>query len=137
MAVTHVNRKGQTFYLHETRTKTGKPKYSFSMKDDGVLVGAIPGGYEVHENPDAQVFLRKTLPRFITDHEVALVRLTTRHFCYDGTGDRLLGRERSCVRQNIIHLIPIVNRLSIRWRVDSSQRLSPAWITRDPKARAR
>src|SRR4051812_1847952 len=74
MVVKHVNRKGQTFYLHETRTKTGKPKYSFSMKDDGVLVGAIPEGFEVYENPDAQVFLRKTLPRFITDHEVALVR---------------------------------------------------------------
>jgi hypothetical protein len=74
MPVTHVNRKGQTFYLHETKTKTGKPKYFFSMKDDGPLVGSIPEGYEVYENPDAQVFLRKRLPRFITDHEIALVR---------------------------------------------------------------
>jgi hypothetical protein len=74
MPVTHVNRKGQTFYLHETKTKTGKPKYFFSMKADGPLVGSIPEGYEVYENPDAQVFLRKRLPRFITDHEIALVR---------------------------------------------------------------
>jgi hypothetical protein len=74
MAVRHVNRKGQTFYLHETRTKTGKPKYSFSMKEDGVLVESIPEGHEVYENPDAQVFQRKKLPRFITDEEIAVVR---------------------------------------------------------------
>src|SRR4051794_10263302 len=74
MAVTHVNRKGQTFYLHETKTKTGKPKFFFSMKDDGVLFGSIPEGFEVYENPDAQVFLRKKLLRFITDHEIAVVR---------------------------------------------------------------
>ncbi len=74
MAVEHVNRKGQTFYLHETRTKTGKPKFFFSMKEEGVLVGSIPEGFEVYENPDAQVFLRKKLPRFITDQEIADVR---------------------------------------------------------------
>jgi hypothetical protein len=83
MAVTHVNRKGQTFYLHETRTKTGKPKFFFSMKDDGVLVGSIPEGFEVYENPDAQVFLRKKLPRFITDHEIAAVREGLRKYAKD------------------------------------------------------
>jgi hypothetical protein len=79
MVVTHVNRKGQTFYLHETRTRTGKPKYSFSMKDEGGLVESIPEGYEIYENPDAQVFLRRTLPRFIADFEVAAVREGLRH----------------------------------------------------------
>ena len=74
MVVKHVNRKGQTFYLHETRTKTGKPKYFFSMKDQGQLAGSMPEGFEVYENPDAQVFFRKKLPRIITDHEVAVVR---------------------------------------------------------------
>jgi hypothetical protein len=80
MAVTHVNRKGQTFYLHETRTKAGKPKYYFSMKSDGPLVGSIPEGHEVYENPDAQVFLRKALPRLITDQEVAVVREGLRRY---------------------------------------------------------
>jgi hypothetical protein len=74
MAVKHVNRKRQTFYLHETKTKTGKPKYFFSMKDDGVLVDSIPDGFEVYENPDAQVFLRKKKPQFITDSEIAIFR---------------------------------------------------------------
>jgi hypothetical protein len=74
MAIEHVNRKGQRFYLHETKTKTGKPRFFFSMKDGGALVGSIPEGFEVYENPDAQVFLRKKLPRFITDPEIAAVR---------------------------------------------------------------
>ena len=35
MPVTHVNRKRDTYYLHAGTTKTGKPRYWFSMKDDG------------------------------------------------------------------------------------------------------
>ena len=87
MAVKHVNRKGQTFYLHETKTKTGKPKYFFSMKGDGKLVESIPEGYEVYENPDAQVFLRKELPRLIADEEIAIV----------SEGLRKNARDRRCM----------------------------------------
>ena len=59
MPVTYVNRYLDTYYLHVGRTKTGKPKYWFSTKADGDLVEAIPEGYEVYENPDAQVYLQK------------------------------------------------------------------------------
>src|SRR5262249_41563709 len=55
-------------------------RYFFSMKDHGQLVESIPEGHEVYENPDAQVFLRKKLPRFITDREVALVRQGLRKY---------------------------------------------------------
>ena len=58
MAIEYINRKGDTYYLHERKTKTGKPKYHFSMKKDGELVESIPHGYEIYENPNAQVFLR-------------------------------------------------------------------------------
>ena len=83
MAVKHVNRKGQTFYLHETKTKTGKPKYFFSMKGDGGLVESIPEGFELYENPDAQVFLRKELPRLIADEEIAIVSEGLRKYARD------------------------------------------------------
>ena len=73
MPIEHVNRRGDTFYLHQGTTKTGKPKYFFSRKQEGTLTEAIPAGYEVYENPNAQVFLRKVLPRFVTDEEVAIV----------------------------------------------------------------
>ena len=66
MPVTHVNRKRDTYYLHAGKTKTGKPRYWFSKSTEGDLVETIPEGYEVYENPDAQVFLRKIVPQLVT-----------------------------------------------------------------------
>jgi hypothetical protein len=73
MPVTHVNRKRDTYYLHAGTTKTGKPRYWFAKSAEGDLVESIPEGYEVYENPDAQVFLRKIVPQLITPAEVAVV----------------------------------------------------------------
>ena len=74
MGVEYKNRKGKTHYLHVGKTKTGKPKYYFSMKKDGELVDAMPEGYEIYEHPaNAQVFLRKKLPQLITDLEKDIV----------------------------------------------------------------
>ncbi|MEB3339163.1 MAG: hypothetical protein VKJ46_16960 [Leptolyngbyaceae bacterium] len=74
MAVEHINRKGQRYYLHEGKTKTGKPKYFFAMKSEGDLLDFIPEGYEIYENPNAQVFLRKIPAQIITPEEIAIVR---------------------------------------------------------------
>ena len=74
MPIKHVNRRAQSYYLHESKTKAGKPKYFFSMKMDGALVDRIPDGFEIYENPEGQVFLRKIAPRFITDAELEIVR---------------------------------------------------------------
>jgi hypothetical protein len=73
MPVTHINRKRHTYYLHAGVTKTGKPRYWFSKSTEGDLVDTMPGGYEVYENPDAQVFLRKIVPQLVTTAEVAVV----------------------------------------------------------------
>src|SRR5436190_7122082 len=73
MPVTHVNRKRDTYYLHVGTTKSNKPRYWFSKTTDGELVEALPEGYEVYENPDAQVFLRKIVPQLVTPIEVAVV----------------------------------------------------------------
>ena len=74
MPVTHVNRYRDTYYLHVGWTKTGKPKYWFSTKTEGDLVESIPEAYEVYENPDAGVYLRKKPPQIVTPEEVALVK---------------------------------------------------------------
>ena len=63
MPVTHTNRRGRKHHLHAGTTRTGKPRYWFSMKDVGDLAKAIPAGQEVYENPDEQVFLRKIVPQ--------------------------------------------------------------------------
>lgn len=73
MPVTHVNRKKDTYFLHVGKTRTGKPRYWFSKSTEGDLVDAIPEGYEVYENPDAQVFLRKVVPQLVTPFEVAVL----------------------------------------------------------------
>jgi hypothetical protein len=80
MPIQYVNRKGQTYYLHQGLTKTGKPKYFFSMKQEGQLVETIPDGFEIYENPNAQLFLRKIQPKLITDDEVAAVEEGMKHY---------------------------------------------------------
>jgi hypothetical protein len=73
MRIQFKNRKGKTYYLHQGKTKTGAPKYYFSIKAEGDLVDAIPDGYEIYENPNAQVFLSKIQPRLISDSEKDIV----------------------------------------------------------------
>jgi hypothetical protein len=60
--VEHTNRKGKPYYLHVGKTKKGNPRYHFSMEAPGEPVKEIPDGYEIYENPSAQVFLRKIQP---------------------------------------------------------------------------
>ncbi len=73
MPMTYTNAKGKTYYLHQGTTKTGKPKYYFSMESAGPLAEAIPEGFEIYENPNAQVFLRRVPPKLITDEERQVV----------------------------------------------------------------
>ncbi len=80
MPITHVNDKGQTYYLHQGVTKTGKPKYHFAMKSEGHLAENIPDGFEIYENPNAQVFLRRIPPKIITDDERQLVEAGMRKY---------------------------------------------------------
>lgn len=80
MAITYTNRKRKTYYLHQGKTKTGKPKYFFSLKAEGALVTAVPDGYEVYENPNAQVFLRKIPAKIISDDEIAVIRQGVEQF---------------------------------------------------------
>ena len=75
MPVTHINRKRTTYYLHEGVTKKGNPRFYFSPKSEGRLAARVPEGYEIYENPDAQVFLRKIQPRLVTDDEIRTVEL--------------------------------------------------------------
>lgn len=68
------NRWGHPYYLHEGKSKSGKPTYFFSNKKDGALAEKVPVGFEIYENPDARVFLRRVVPQLVTDEEVAVVK---------------------------------------------------------------
>ena len=76
--IEYKNRSRQTYYLYEGKTKTGKPKYFFSMKTsvktEITSVESIPDGYEIYENPNAQVFLRKIPVQIILPEEIEIVK---------------------------------------------------------------
>jgi hypothetical protein len=74
MPVTHINRKRDTYYLHVGKTKDGETRYWFSKVIEGDLVKSMPEGFEVYENHDAHVFLRKIVPQLVTPVEVAMVK---------------------------------------------------------------
>ncbi|MEO1394810.1 MAG: hypothetical protein AAFV90_18045 [Cyanobacteria bacterium J06634_5] len=80
MAMTYTNRKRKTYYLHQGKTKTGKPKYFFSLKAEGALVATIPDGYEVYESPNARVLLRKIPAKIILDDEIAVIKQGVEQF---------------------------------------------------------
>ena len=89
MTMMHTNRKGKTYYLHQGITKKGNPKYFFALRDEGDLVETIPPGYEIYENPNAQVFLRRIRPQIVTAVVVAIVLIyyiqftVNSYFCDD------------------------------------------------------
>lgn len=79
MTIRYRNRKGDFYYLHEGRTKTGKPRYFFSRKAEGNLADGIPEGYEPYEKPDTtQVYLRKVQSTAITEEEREFVQAECR-----------------------------------------------------------
>ena len=73
MPITHINRKGDIYHLHQGTTKKGNPKYYFSKKEPDNPVETIPDGYEIYENPNAQIFLRRIPPKLISDDERRIV----------------------------------------------------------------
>lgn len=74
MVISYTNRKKEIYYLHEGKSKTGKPKYYFSKKSDKNIINFIPKGFEIYENPNAQVFLRKIIPSAITEEDISIIK---------------------------------------------------------------
>ena len=73
MSVEYTSRTGKHYYLLGKTTKAGNPGYFFSTKPDGQRVASIPAGYEIYENVNGQVFLRKKTAPVILPKELALV----------------------------------------------------------------
>ena len=56
---THENRMGVTYYLHEGRTKTGKPRYFFAKTSGEGARSEMPEGFEVSESINGVVSVRR------------------------------------------------------------------------------
>jgi hypothetical protein len=74
MSIQHTTRTGKTYYLHVGQGKSGKPNYFFSTEPEGQLLNSVPEGFEIYENVGGQVFLRRKVPKLITDEELAMVK---------------------------------------------------------------
>lgn len=55
MSLEYVNRQGDSYFVLQGTTKTGKPKYYASRKKQGTLVDQMPDGFEFYENPERGV----------------------------------------------------------------------------------
>ena len=56
------------------KQKKGEARFYFSKSQKDNPAKSIPAGYEIYENPNGQVFLRKIPPKIVTDEEMTLVR---------------------------------------------------------------
>jgi hypothetical protein len=57
--VTHTNRMGDTYYLHEGKTKAGKPRYFFAKSVGNGVLAEMPPGFEVSESINGVVSVRR------------------------------------------------------------------------------
>ena len=73
MPITHINRKGVTYTLCRTTTKTGKPRYVFAREPRGEPVEEIPEGWRISESVNGVVSLVKPRPSQILPEELAAV----------------------------------------------------------------
>ena len=74
MSYTYTNRKGSTYYLCQTNTKTGKKRYIFTREPlIATPVDEIPAGYQVEESVNGIVSLVKTRPQLILPEELVSV----------------------------------------------------------------
>jgi hypothetical protein len=73
MAVTYTNHRGVTFYLCQSLTKTGKPRYYFAREPKGAPVEQIPDGFRVGENANGLVWLERDRPALLLPAEIATV----------------------------------------------------------------
>jgi hypothetical protein len=74
MPVTYTNRKGVTYTLCRTTTKTGKTRYVFGRDPTGrETVAEIPEGWEIRESVNGIVSLAQARERHLLPEEIAAV----------------------------------------------------------------
>ena len=78
MAVTYTNHKNVTYYLGQTVTKTGKPRYAFSREPAKQPIEQVPEGWEISESVNGIVTLAKAKPKLILADELAVVEVQLR-----------------------------------------------------------
>jgi hypothetical protein len=74
MVLSVKNFRGDKYYLHSRLTKKGNPSYHFSKKAEGAVnTQDVPEGYEIYEEPNGKLYLRKQATLPITADELRLI----------------------------------------------------------------
>jgi hypothetical protein len=73
MPFTYTNRRGEIYYLCQSTTKTGKPRYYFARSQKGAPVEQLLEGFRVSESANGLVSLERDWPSQILPAEVAAV----------------------------------------------------------------
>jgi hypothetical protein len=73
MKIEYINRFGKTFYLHTVRNQKGSLRYVMKRSEDGAI-SEIPDGYEICEDVNGVVSIRKVVSQLIREAEAQLVR---------------------------------------------------------------
>ncbi|MBN2147202.1 MAG: hypothetical protein JW726_07425 [Anaerolineales bacterium] len=73
MPISHTNRKGQTYFLHQGITKTSKPRYFFSKTAAPDALEQVPAGHHIEESVNGIVSLVKDRQQLILPEETQLV----------------------------------------------------------------
>lgn len=76
MSIKYTNRKGQTYFLCQGRTKTGKPRYYFAKNPADTLLEKIPDGYTIQESVNGVVSLAKERPQLLKPKEIETIQTT-------------------------------------------------------------
>jgi hypothetical protein len=72
-AFTYTTRRGKTYYLHTGPKRGGGIQHYVSADPAGSVAEAVPEGFEIHETPNGQVYVRKKKPARIQPTELELV----------------------------------------------------------------
>jgi len=73
MTIEYTNRFGRTFYLHAITNQKGGLRYVMKRSEEGAI-SEIPEGYEIYEDVNGVVSIRKIVTQMIRDEEVQIVR---------------------------------------------------------------
>lgn len=74
--MSYTNRKGQVYYLHAGKTKTGKRRYLVAKTTGAGVLSEVPAGFEIVESVNAVVSVRRIDPsaRKVPETDLSRVR---------------------------------------------------------------
>jgi hypothetical protein len=96
MPISHTNRKGQTFFLRQGITKTGKPRYFFSKTAAPDALEQIPAGHHIEESVNGVVSLVKDRKQLILPEEIQVLEAAL-HQHTKGTNYRVSAKGKQII----------------------------------------